>query len=213
MSKFQSVEFLSAQEELEYAKLAATGDKGAKEKLILSNIPFVAYCARSYRGKGLSDEDLISEGTIGLIEAVNRFDYTKGFRLLTYAKFWIRRYLNLAVQNYISKNSHLLSLDGTFDPEGNDSTFLSNLADTENLSVEEECENNLQIEKLWSVINGLKPAEQEVLILHYGLNNQKAHTFEEIGAIKGRTRSRMQQIEQNALKPLRQNQNLQQLAS
>ena len=51
MSKFQSVKFLSAQEELEYAKLAAAGDKGAKEKLILSNIPFVAYCARSYRGK------------------------------------------------------------------------------------------------------------------------------------------------------------------
>ncbi len=204
MSKFQSVKFLSAQEELEYAKLAAAGDKKAKEKLILSNLPFVAYCAKSFRGKGVSYDDLISEGTIGLIEAVNRFDYTKGFRLLTYAKFWIRRYLNLAVQNYISKNSHLLSLDATFDPEGNDSTFLSNLADTENLSVEEECENNLQTEKLWSAINGLKPEEREVVILHYGLKNQEEHSFSEIGAIKGKTRSRMQQIEQKAFSHLRE---------
>ena len=68
-------------------------------------------------------------------------------------------------------------------------------------------------EDIDDVLETLKPNEQEVLILHYGLNNQKAHTFEEIGAIKGRTRSRMQQIEQNALKHLRQNQNLQQLAS
>ena len=204
MSKFQSVKFLSAQEELEYAKLAAAGDKKAKEKLITSNIPFVAYCAKSYRGKGLSDEDLISEGTIGLIEAVNRFDYTKGFRLLTYAKFWIRRYLNLAVQNYISKNPHLLSLDATYNSDGDESTFLSNLADTENLSVEEECENNLQTEKLWSAINGLRPEEREVVILHYGLKNQEEHSFSEIGALKGKTRSRMQQIEQKAFSHLRE---------
>ena len=64
-----------------------------------------------------------------------------------------------------------------------------------------------------AAINTLKPNEQEVLILHYGLNNQEEHSFAEIGAIKGRTRSRMQQIEQNALKHLRLNQNLQQLAS
>ena len=205
MSKFQSVKILSAQEELEYAKLAAAGDKGAKEKLILSNIPFVAYCARSYRGKGLSDEDLISEGTIGLIEAVNRFDYTKGFRLLTYSKFWIHRYLNLAVQNHISKNYRLVSLDATYNSDGDESTFLSNLADTENLSIEEECENNFQTERLWSAINGLKPEEREVVILHYGLNNQEEHSFSEIGAIKGKTRSRMQQIEQKAFSHLREN--------
>lgn len=205
MSKFQSVKFLSAQEELEYAKLAAAGDKKAKDKLILSNLPFVAYCARSYHGKGLSDEDLISEGTIGLIEAVNRFDYTRGFRLLTYAKFWIRRYLNLAVQNHISKNYRLVSLDATYNSDGDESTFLSNLADTENLSVEEECENNLQTEKLWSAINGLKPEEREVVILHYGLKKQEEHSFSEIGAIKGKTRSRMQQIEQKAFSHLREN--------
>ena len=205
MSKFQSVKILSAQEELEYAKLAAAGDKGAKEKLITSNIPFVAYCAKSYRGKGLSDEDLISEGTIGLIEAVNRFDYTKGFRLLTYSKFWIHRYLNLAVQNHISKNYRLVSLDATYNSDGDESTFLSNLADTENLSIEEECENNLQTERLWSAINGLKPEEREVVILHYGLNNQEEHSFSEIGAIKGKTRSRMQQIEQKAFSHLREN--------
>ena len=205
MSKFQSVKFLSAQEELEYAKLAAAGDKKAKEKLITSNIPFVAYCAKSYRGKGLSDEDLISEGTIGLIEAVNRFDYTKGFRLLTYSKFWIHRYLNLAVQNHISKNYRLVSLDATYNSDGDESTFLSNLADTENLSVEEECENNLQTEKLWSAINGLKPEEREVVILHYGLKKQEEHSFSEIGELEGKTRSRMQQIEQKAFSHLREN--------
>ena len=205
MSKFQSVKILSAQEELEYAKLAAAGDKGAKEKLITSNIPFVAYCVKSFRGKGVSEEDLISEGTIGLIEAVNRFDYTRGFRLLTYAKPWIYKYLYNAVNKQGSKNYRLLSLDDTFDPEGNEASFGSNLADTENLSIEEECENNLQTERLWSALNGLKPEEREVVILHYGLKNQEEYSFSEIGELKGKTRSRMQQIEQKAFSHLREN--------
>ncbi|MCR5725476.1 MAG: hypothetical protein K6G80_10365, partial [Treponema sp.] len=66
-------------------------------------------------------------------------------------------------------------------------------------------------EKLWAALNTLNPNEQEVLILHYGLNNQEEHTFAEIGKIKGLTRSRMQQIEQKAFAHLREN--LQPLAS
>ena len=205
MSNFQPVKILSAQEEFEYAKLAAAGDKGAKEKLILSNMPFVYYCAKSYRGKGLSDDDLISEGTIGLIEAVKRFDYTKGVRLLTYSKFWIIRYLQNAVNKRRSENYRIISLDATFDPDGDEASFGDNLADTQNLSVEDECENNIKKERLWSAMAGLKPNEREIVVLHYGLQNQEEHSFSEIGAIKGKSRARMQQIEQKAFSRLRDN--------
>ena len=68
-----------------------------------------------------------------------------------------------------------------------------------NISVEDECENKVVKEKLWKAISSLKPNEREIIILHYGLCNHEEHSFEQIGAIKGRTRSRMQQIEKRLL--------------
>ena len=213
MFKFPATKILSAQEELEYLKLAAAGNLAARNKLIVANIPFIIKCARSFPGYNQEIEgDLITAGSLGLMRAIEKYDFTMGTRLLTIGKFYINSFMQKSVGSRRKKLS-LLSLDATYNSDGDQDSFVANLADTSNLSLDEECENNIKKEKLMAAINTLKPNEQEVLILHYGLNNQKAHTFEEIGAIKGRTRSRMQQIEQNALKHLRQNQNIQQLAS
>lgn len=148
---------------------------------------------------------LISEGTLGLIKAIKKFDYTKGFRLITYAKAWIRLFMQKTVNQRCSKKYRLVSLDASVDSDDNESTLGSVLADMDNISVEDECENKVANEKLWKVIFSLKPNEREIIILHYGLCNHEEHSFEQIGAIKGRTRSRMQQIEKKAFEHLRKN--------
>ncbi|MCR4790742.1 MAG: hypothetical protein K5839_06645, partial [Treponemataceae bacterium] len=79
------------------------------------------------------------------------------------------------------------------------------LADMDTLSVEDECEHTNAKKKPWHALSSLKPNEREIIILHYGLCNHEEHSFEQIGAIKGRTRSRMQQIEKNAVEHLREN--------
>ena len=204
MTKFHTTKILSAQEEIEYAKLAAAGDMAAREKLIVSNIPFVRSLAKSFRGYGVGTEDLVAEGILGLVEAVDRFDYKRGFRLITYAKSWIWLFMQKAV-NLRGKKCRLVSLDASFDSDGNEASFGASLADTDNLSVEDECENNIAKEKLWKALSSLKPNEREIIILHYGLCNQEEHSFEEIGVIKGRTRARMQQIEKKAFEYIREN--------
>jgi RNA polymerase primary sigma factor len=90
-SEFGKYPLLSREEEEETAKAAATGDKQAREKMINSNLRFVVNVAKKYQGHGLPLEDLISEGNIGLINAVDRFDAEKGNHFITYAIWWIRQ--------------------------------------------------------------------------------------------------------------------------
>ena len=78
-------------EELELAKRIERGDLRAKELLINSNLRLVVSIARRYQGLGLGMSDLVQEGMIGLIRAVEKFDWRKGFRFSTYATLWIRQ--------------------------------------------------------------------------------------------------------------------------
>jgi len=90
-SEFSKYPLLSREEEEETAKAVAAGDKQAREKLINSNLRFVVNVAKRYQGHGLPLEDLISEGNIGLINAVDRFNTEKGNHFITYAIWWIRQ--------------------------------------------------------------------------------------------------------------------------
>jgi RNA polymerase primary sigma factor len=90
---------LSKEEEEKTAKLAALGDSAARERLINSNLRFVIKIAKRYQGRGLALEDLISEGNIGLMNAVKYFDVDKGFRFITYAVWWIRQAIIKAIQD------------------------------------------------------------------------------------------------------------------
>lgn len=85
------IPLLKANEELEIAKKVSEGDILAKEVLINSNLRLVVSVAKDYLGRGLQMQDLIQEGNIGLMRAVEKFDYTKGFRFSTYAVWWIRQ--------------------------------------------------------------------------------------------------------------------------
>ena len=97
MKKIGRIPLLTPQEEYETAKAVSEGDQKAKEKLIDSNLRLVVSIARDYLNRGLSMQDLIQEGNIGLMRAVEKFDYSRGFRFSTYATWWIRQSMTRAI--------------------------------------------------------------------------------------------------------------------
>jgi RNA polymerase primary sigma factor len=91
---------LTAEEEIELAKRIERGDLAAKEKMINSNLRLVVSQARRYQGHGLPMEDLVQEGMLGLIRAVEKFDWRRGFKFSTYGTLWIRQALQRGLQNH-----------------------------------------------------------------------------------------------------------------
>lgn len=97
LKEIGTVPLLSADEELELAKRKSAGDNYAKERLIESNLRLVVSIAKRYTGRGMSFLDLVQEGNLGLIKGVEKFDYEKGYKLSTYATWWIRQSVTRAL--------------------------------------------------------------------------------------------------------------------
>jgi len=99
LSKLTQAPLLSAEEEVELTRLSQQGDATARQRIVEANMRLVISIARSYRSKAVPLEDLIQEGAIGLMHAVERFDPEKGFRFSTYATHWVRQSIGRALDN------------------------------------------------------------------------------------------------------------------
>ncbi|HIS57212.1 MAG: RNA polymerase sigma factor RpoD [Lachnospiraceae bacterium] len=97
LKEIGKVPLLSSEEEIELAKRVAEGDEEAKKKLAEANLRLVVSVAKRYVGRGMQFLDLIQEGNLGLIKAVEKFDYTKGYKFSTYATWWIRQAITRAI--------------------------------------------------------------------------------------------------------------------
>jgi len=97
LKEIGKVPLLSQEEENELALLMESGDKAAKKRLVSSNLRLVVSIAKRYVGRGMHFLDLIQEGNLGLIKAVEKFDYRKGFKFSTYATWWIRQAITRAI--------------------------------------------------------------------------------------------------------------------
>ena len=97
LKEIGKVPLLSPDEEIELAQRMAEGDEAAKQKLAEANLRLVVSIAKRYVGRGMLFLDLIQEGNLGLIKAVEKFDYTKGYKFSTYATWWIRQAITRAI--------------------------------------------------------------------------------------------------------------------
>jgi RNA polymerase primary sigma factor len=106
LKEINRIPLLTREEENRYARAAAKGDPAAKEKLINANLRFVVNVAKKYQNQGLPLSDLISEGNIGLMNAIERFDVEKGYHFISYAVWWIRQ----AILKAICEKSRMIRL-------------------------------------------------------------------------------------------------------
>lgn len=106
LKEINRVPLLSREDEDKYARAAATGDQRARDMLVKSNLRFVVNVAKKYQNQGLPLSDLISEGNIGLINAIERYDVDKGYHFISYAVWWIRQ----AILKAICEKSRMIRL-------------------------------------------------------------------------------------------------------
>ena len=106
LKEINQIPLLSREDEEKYASLAAQGDKNAREILIKSNLRFVVNVAKKFQNKGLPMADLINEGNIGLINAIEKYDVSRGYHFISYAVWWIRQ----AILKAIGEKSKMIRL-------------------------------------------------------------------------------------------------------
>ncbi len=249
---------LSADEEKAVAIKMAQGKteeerREAKETLINANLRLVVSIAKRYVGRGMQFLDLIQEGNMGLMKAVDKFDYSKGFKFSTYATWWIRQAITRAIAdqartiripvhmyetiNKVTKASRQLlqekgrepspaeiaeymglpedkvveilnialdpvSLETPIGEEGD--THLGDfIEDTSSIAPMDVTEKRLLSAQVQDALSILAPREAMVLILRYGLRDNRPRTLEEVGKVFNVTRERIRQIEAKALKRLK----------
>lgn len=100
LNEIKKIPLLTNDEETQLATKAAAGDKAARDKLLTSNMRFVIKIASQYLNKGLEYEDLISEGYLGLMKALDHFDVSKGYHFISYAVWWIRQSIMKAIVDF-----------------------------------------------------------------------------------------------------------------
>ena len=195
---------LSRDEEYQLALQAKQGDKKARNTLILSNIPFAIKYSLSFSGYKIDPEDLSQIGLIGLIEAVDKFDADKGFRVITYAKWWIRKEIeDAAGKSRKESSTATFSSLAKNEPDFDEEAFISSLGSNSENPVEEECFENEKLDRVREALGELSERDSDIINRHYGLAENEEESFSEIAESYGLSKARIHQLEQAAFDSLR----------
>ncbi|MDD7769160.1 MAG: RNA polymerase sigma factor RpoD/SigA [Treponema sp.] len=251
LKEINKVPLLSHEEQSELAMKAQKGDKQARDKIVKSNLRFVVNVAKKYQNHGLDLVDLISEGNIGLLTAVDKFQPEKGYHFISYAVWWIRQSILKAVceksrairlplnkanelvriehakkvvagkkteqQEYeeiaemlnmnishvremLNISREMISLDAEINGSEDSKTSFGDLQEDKNYVRPEEAAINESMHKeIDSVLKTLRPNEEKVIRLRYGLNGTKPMSLKEVGDECNLTKERIRQIEKHAI--------------
>lgn len=253
MERIGQYSLVTPLEEVELAAQIQAGSDSARAKLINSNLRLVVKIAHDFKGRGLPLVDLIAEGNIGLMKAVEKFDPSKGAKLSSYAAWWIKQAMRRALANQArtiriptqsaSKLNQIntaraklrqklgreptnaevasaadltertvtglgtvktttISLDAPIQ-EGESGEFRDIIADTAATTPTEILQDQEDLSRVFQLVDRLDEREYKIICLRFGLNGERPRTLEEVSAIIGRTRERIRQIQNRALKKLR----------
>lgn len=201
---------LTREEELLLARKAAQGDHGAHDALVTANLRFVVMIAKRYANRGLSLEDLIDEGNLGLINAIRHFDPERGNRFITYAIWWIRQSLIRALRHESGHDDGnrgwvppTVSLDSPVSCEEGSALLGELIADTGCGGPEDMVVHDSLKTEVDALLCRLPERESRVIRERFGLDGSRPASLEEIGKELHMTRERVRQIERRALRRIR----------
>ena len=209
-------QLLSDKEEQELAEKIKIGDAMALEKLTKANLKFVVSLAHQYRNRGLGEDDLISEGNIGMMYAAQRFDGKKGVRFVVFAAPYIRKAMEEAIKEqstlyklpkneknkYEKIRSRALSIDQPVPVGSNNNFTLQHILENENAKqTDDQLNQDILSNEIQKGLDVLDEREKRIIIYIYGLTGSH-YTMAEIAEEMGLKRERVRQIRDKALRKL-----------
>ena len=201
-------QLLTEEEEQRLSARILKGDERALNRLVEANLKFVVAIARQYQGRGLSMDDLVSEGNLGLIKAAGKYDATRGLRFVNYAVVFVRQQIEKALKVESSeqrvesgKDGYSRSVDAPLGTKTNMS-LLSVLVDRNSPLADERVYNSTVERAVEYALRSLDERESQVVNAYFGIG-QDHLTMAEIAVDMGLKRERVRQIRDRAIRRLR----------
>ncbi len=194
---------LTQEEEKECLIKMSQGDEEAKNILIERNLRLVAHVSKKYSTTNIDQDDLISIGTIGLIKAINSFDYTKNIKLATYAARCIDNEILMFIRSSKKTKSEVFLNESIGKDKDDNEISLIDVIGNDEMCVDDEIDLKLKIKELYNKMKEiLKGREKTILELRFGLGGIKPKTQHEIAEMLGISRSYVSRIETKAISKL-----------